>query len=99
MAIVPPEHVDHLQCTAEHLQDRQHGGADTARNVVAACAWCNRRRHEGRTQSAPSPKRYRNEVLLAMAAGTWHPAAHALTQMHAALTAPPKRVVVQKTLA
>ena len=32
-------------CTAEHLVARQDGGEDSAENVVAACHYCNRRRH------------------------------------------------------
>lgn len=71
---LPADVLPHLQCTAEHLQARKDGGRDIPHNVVAACAWCNRHRHEGRADEAPSPSKYRGEVRRAMAAGHGHPA-------------------------
>ena len=37
-------------CTAEHLIRKVDGGRTTASNIVAACAWCNNRRHDPPTQ-------------------------------------------------
>jgi 5-methylcytosine-specific restriction endonuclease McrA len=63
-----------LKCTAEHLIAQQDGGGDTAENIVAACAWCNRRRHAGRPDAAPNPVTYKCRVAKRMALGKWHPA-------------------------
>ncbi|MCB1616206.1 MAG: HNH endonuclease [Pseudomonadales bacterium] len=59
-----------LQCTAEHLQARQDGGEDTADNIVAACAYCNRKRHK-RPVPLP-PQGYRHHVLKRVRKGKWH---------------------------
>lgn len=42
---IPAQHVEFYQCTAEHLCARSEGGRDTARNIVAACRFCNAMRH------------------------------------------------------
>lgn len=34
-----------LMCSTEHLRARQDGGTDDPSNIVAACTYCNRRRH------------------------------------------------------
>ena len=44
-----------LKCTAEHLLARRDGGRDSRDNIVAACLFCNLRRHRGRTK-APTPR-------------------------------------------
>ena len=62
-----------LQCTAEHLLARQDGGVDTARNIAAACAFCNRARHARRVNKAPDPESYRAHVARRIAKGGWHP--------------------------
>ena len=59
-----------LKCTAEHLKARQDGGKDTAKNIVAACQWCNQRRH--RIKQAPSPCVYRQLVQQRLSNGRWH---------------------------
>jgi 5-methylcytosine-specific restriction endonuclease McrA len=62
-----------LQCTAEHLIARRDGGSDSPQNIVAACAYCNRRRHS--QKSARSPEKHRTHVRARMARKRWHPAA------------------------
>ena len=60
-----------LQCTAEHLHARQDGGRDASGNVVAACRWCNHRRHSRRVV-APAPEEYAKLVTRRVQAGRWH---------------------------
>ncbi|WP_175541732.1 HNH endonuclease [Polaromonas sp. YR568] len=62
-----------LKCTAEHLIAERDGGQATPGNIVAACAWCNRRRHAGRPHKAPDAPTYRCRVAKRMAMGKWHP--------------------------
>jgi 5-methylcytosine-specific restriction endonuclease McrA len=57
-------------CTAEHLIARCDGGADTEANIVAACWFCNTRRHR-RTKSL-APEGYRTHVRRRLVAGRWH---------------------------
>lgn len=63
-----------LRSTAEHLVARCDGGRDERSNIVAACHWCNERRHLKRTRAAPSAETYLRHVARRMAAGRWHPA-------------------------
>ena len=35
-----------FKCTAEHLLAKQYGGKDVESNIVAACQFCNQRRHK-----------------------------------------------------
>ncbi|MFN4350995.1 MAG: HNH endonuclease [Hylemonella sp.] len=63
-----------LRCTAEHLRARQDGGRDTADNIVAACFWCNTRRHLGRPKRAPDANTFATRVRGRVARGKWHPA-------------------------
>ena len=69
-----PKLAGQLRCTAEHLKARQDGGGDSRENIVAACRWCNHRRHLNRSNRAPSADQYRLRVQRRMAAGAWHPA-------------------------
>lgn len=67
-----PERVcRHLQCTAEHLHARSAGGSDSRDNIVAACRFCNLRRHRGRNV-APTPSAFKMLVLRRVSAGRWH---------------------------
>lgn len=59
-----------LQATAEHLQARCEGGADKASNIVAACRYCNSRRHY--TPKPLQPQDYARRVQQRLAAGKWH---------------------------
>lgn len=63
-----------LRSTAEHLVARCDGGRDERSNIVAACHWCNSRRHLGRCETAPSAEAYRLHVAQRVKAGRWHPA-------------------------
>ena len=58
-----------LRCTAEHLLPRSEGGANSAKNIVAACLYCNNARH--RRKRPPSPEAHRAHVQQRMAAGRW----------------------------
>lgn len=59
-----------FRCTAEHLVARKDGGGDRGANIVAACFFCNRRRH-ARAKSL-SPERYGALVSQRVLAGRWH---------------------------
>ncbi|WP_424933253.1 HNH endonuclease [Amaricoccus macauensis] len=58
-----------LRCTAEHLHPRSEGGRNTVDNIVAACWFCNSRRHQRKRPL--SPDAYRLHVQRRMAAGRW----------------------------
>ena len=72
---IPARLTKHLQCTAEHLVAQQDNGRDTVENIVAACLWCNHRRHKGRQHNAPDPTAYKSRVSSLVAQGKWHPVA------------------------
>lgn len=59
----------YLRCTAEHLHPRSDGGANVAANIVAACWYCNTRRHH--RKEPPSPDIHRARVRERMANGKW----------------------------
>jgi len=59
-----------LKCTAEHIKARSDGGADSKRNIVAACGTCNRRRHQRKI--ARSSAEHLGHVQRAMRRGKWH---------------------------
>ncbi|WP_084199262.1 HNH endonuclease [Noviherbaspirillum autotrophicum] len=59
-----------LQATAEHLTARQDGGSNARPNIVAACYFCNSRRH--RRKTPPSPEAYKLRVERQIAKGRWH---------------------------
>lgn len=58
-----------FKCTAEHLLARQDGGIDHSQNIVAACQWCNQKRHNRKL--APSPVEYRKMVKKRLSTGRW----------------------------
>jgi 5-methylcytosine-specific restriction endonuclease McrA len=60
-----------LQCTGEHLVARQDGGASSQENIVAACYFCNLKRHQ--RKHPPSPEVYRQLVRRRMRRRKWHP--------------------------
>lgn len=72
---IPARLTKHLKCTAEHLVAQQDNGRDTLENVVAACLWCNRLRHQGRQHKAPDPTTYKSRIANLVAQGKWHPVA------------------------
>ena len=61
-----------LQCTAEHLVARCDGGLDARQNIVAACFWCNQRRHARKTPL--DPVRYQAQVSALVRQRRWHSA-------------------------
>jgi 5-methylcytosine-specific restriction endonuclease McrA len=70
---IKPSIAKHLQCTAEHLDARKDGGKNSRQNIVAACIYCNLRRH--RINKAPNPNAYRQLVRRRVNNGRWHPKA------------------------
>lgn len=67
---ITPSQAQLLRCTAEHLEARQDGGLNTAKNIVAACLSCNQRRHK--RKKAPAPSAYLNLVRKRVREGRWH---------------------------
>ena len=63
-----------LQCTAEHLVARQDGGSDSSENIVAACWFCNTRRH--RRKSDLSPEAFKKLVSKRINELKWHSKQH-----------------------
>lgn len=59
-----------FQCTAEHLQAHQDGGKADQANIVAACWFCNQKRHKRKI--APSPVQYKRLICQRMSQGRWH---------------------------
>lgn len=59
-----------LKCTAEHLQARSDGGSNASTNIVAACWFCNNRRHRRKTLLNVS--RFSQLVRRRVRAGRWH---------------------------
>jgi hypothetical protein len=59
-----------FQATAEHLIAQCEGGTDTQDNIVAACFYCNSRRH--RSTLPLNPDAYRSKVIRAVARGKWN---------------------------
>lgn len=70
-----PRLATHLRSTAEHLVARQDAGKNSQQNIVAACVWCNSRRHLGRAERAPDCHAYQHWVQAQVSAGKWHPVA------------------------
>ena len=66
-----PRYARRFLCTAEHLCAVQDGGKDTAKNIVAACAFCNSTRH--RSKRPRRPEAYRRHVAARVRLGKWHP--------------------------
>jgi hypothetical protein len=60
-----------FQCTAEHLLARCDGGKDQKSNIVAACIFCNSKRHQ--RKKPLGPPRYRALIRKRLQQGKWHP--------------------------
>ncbi len=58
-----------FQCTAEHLTPRCEGGPDSADNIVAACRYCNERRHQ--MKRPMTHEKYLERVQMRVARGTY----------------------------
>lgn len=72
---IPVRLLKWLRATAEHTRARSDGGNDSTSNIVAACYWCNSRRHRGRCGLAPAADTYGPWVRKMVLAGRWHPLA------------------------
>lgn len=59
-----------FRCTAEHLRAKQDGGKDGADNILAACHYCNQKRHK--CKSPKDPISYKNHVTKRLCKGKWH---------------------------
>lgn len=68
---IKPKAARNYRCTAEHLVAKGEGGGDHENNIVAACYFCNKRRHArgGRLGS----NEFRELVRHRTQAGIWHP--------------------------
>jgi 5-methylcytosine-specific restriction endonuclease McrA len=60
-----------IECTAEHLIPASEGGKNTRSNIVAACRFCNSRRHKKR-KIIPSAAKYFQLVRKRVARKKWH---------------------------
>ncbi|MCC9001509.1 MAG: HNH endonuclease [Candidatus Competibacter sp.] len=60
-----------FQCTAEHLVARQEGGATSQSNIVAACLFCNQKRHQRKI--ALSPVKHKERIKKRLSVQKWHP--------------------------
>lgn len=59
-----------FQCTGEHLIPHKDGGGLKQRNIVAACLYCNQRRHRRKAELNPSD--YSDLVRKRLKMGRWH---------------------------
>lgn len=59
-----------LQVTAEHLLPLSEGGRDAGDNIVAACLFCNSRRHSRPTPM--TPEEFRRHVQRRVSQGHWN---------------------------
>jgi 5-methylcytosine-specific restriction endonuclease McrA len=60
-----------FQCTAEHLLARQDGGPTSWSNIVAACLFCNQKRHQRKI--ALNPVKHKERVKKRISIQKWHP--------------------------
>lgn len=59
-----------MRCTGEHLKPRENGGTKSMTNIVAACWFCNSRRH--RRPVALPPAEYKQLVRKRVRQGRWN---------------------------
>ncbi|MGZ8220847.1 MAG: HNH endonuclease [Methylobacter sp.] len=59
-----------FQCTGEHLRAHQDGGSSKQHNIVAACLFCNQKRHS--RKEPPPPDQYKELIHQRMSQGRWH---------------------------
>jgi HNH endonuclease len=77
---ISPPQAKWLKCTAEHLEARKDGGKDAAKNIVAACLWCNRKRHSRKLDL--SPQAFQLLVKQRVRKGRWHCKAVIISLLH-----------------
>lgn len=59
-----------FKCTAEHLKAKQDGGKDGESNILAACHYCNQKRHK--CKSPKDPISYKQHVTNRLEKGKWN---------------------------
>ena len=59
-----------FRCTGEHLVPYQDGGDSGQENIVAACWFCNNKRHNRKV--VPNPNQYQRFVQQRLDRGRWH---------------------------
>jgi len=59
-----------LKCTGEHLIAHKDGGNSGKENIVAACWFCNKQRHNRKTDL--TSEQYKKMVRNRMYQGRWH---------------------------
>ncbi|MBY6073418.1 HNH endonuclease [Marinobacter salsuginis] len=59
-----------FQCTGEHLLAHSEGGSASSMNIVAACKFCNSKRHARKT--APEPRAFADLVQKRLEKGAWN---------------------------
>lgn len=67
---LPERAVMLFRCTAEHLNARCDGGEDSPENVVAACFYCNSKRHKRKRPM--DVESYAKYVRTRIEQGRWH---------------------------
>lgn len=67
---ITPKQAKLLQCTGEHLKAHHEGGSAKPNNIVAACWFCNQKRH--RLKNPPEPEQYKDLIQNRMSQGGWH---------------------------
>jgi hypothetical protein len=68
---ISPGLAKRFQCTAEHVEARCDGGKDIAKNIVAACLFCNATRHKAKHPLDAT--KHLTVVRRRLAKGRWHP--------------------------
>ncbi len=59
-----------MQCTGEHLVAHTQGGSALQENIVAACKYCNKHRHQ--LKITPPPEQFEKYVSRRLSRGKWH---------------------------
>ncbi len=67
---ITTKQVQLFKCTAEHLKAKQEGGKDSESNIVAACHYCNQKRHK--YKSPKEPISYKQYVTNRLEKGKWN---------------------------
>lgn len=67
---ISPKQAKHFQCTGEHLMPHGEGGNAKQKNIVAACDFCNKKRHK--TKKALSATLYKQKVQSRVSKGAWN---------------------------
>uniref|UniRef100_UPI00402B58C3 HNH endonuclease n=1 Tax=Methylomonas sp. PHL2-19 TaxID=3438878 RepID=UPI00402B58C3 len=67
---ITPNQAKLLRCTGEHLKAHHEGGSTKPTNIVAACWYCNHKRHQ--RKNPPEPEQYRDLIQARMSQGGWH---------------------------